>query len=269
MSRLAPAFAAAKARDEAALVIYVTGGDPDLAASRDILGAVARGGADVVELGVPFSDPSADGPVIQRASERALAAGTTLCGVLDLVRDLRAGRIDGARAELPIVLFGYLNPLLRRGDSLADELAEVGVDGVLVVDLPPEEEQAWAATLAAASVDLIRLLAPTTPEERIRRIGEGASGFLYYVSLTGVTGAALPDAAALGPRVTRVREITGLPVGVGFGISGPEQVAEVAAFADGVVVGSAVVRCIEEEGAGAVAAVERLVGDLKAATRRA
>ena len=268
MSRIADAFAACRARSEAALVTYVTAGDPDVPGTRAVLGALGRGGADVVELGMPFSDPSADGPVIQRASQRALAAGTRFDDVLGLVRDLRAGRIDGAPAELPVVLFGYLNPLLARGEKLAAELADAGVDGVLVVDLPPEEAGELGASLAAAGIDLIRLLAPTTPEARIRRVGEGASGFLYYVSMTGVTGAKLDHAADLAPRVETVRGLTGLPVGVGFGIAGPEQAAEVAAFADGVVVGSAIVRLVEAGGAGVAPEVEGFVRALKTACGR-
>ncbi len=268
MSRIADTFAACRARNEAALVTYVTAGDPDLAGTRAILGALGRGGADVVELGMPFSDPSADGPVIQRASQRALAAGTRFDEVLALVRDLRAGRVDGAPAELPVVLFGYLNPLLSRGDRLADELASAGIDGVLVVDLPPEEAGELGASLAAAGIDLIRLLAPTTPEARIRRVGEGASGFLYYVSMTGVTGAQLDHASDLAPRVETVRSLTGLPVGVGFGIAGAKQAGEVAAFADGVVVGSAIVRLVEAGGAASGPEVEAFVASLKAACRR-
>ena len=268
MSRIADAFAACHGRNEAALVTYVTAGDPDLEGSRAILAALGRGGADVVELGMPFSDPSADGPVIQRASQRALAAGTRFDDVLALVHDLRAGLIEGAPAELPVVLFGYLNPLLARGPALAAELADAGVDGVLVVDLPPEEAGELGASLAAAGIDLIRLLAPTTPEARIRRVGEGASGFLYYVSMTGVTGARLDHAAELAPRVETVRRLTGLPVGVGFGIAGPEQAAEVAAFADGVVVGSAIVRLVEVGGAASAPEVEAFVASLKAASRR-
>jgi tryptophan synthase alpha chain len=277
VSRIARAFEAARQRNEAALVTYVTAGDPDLETSRAVLAALSSAGADVVELGVPFSDPSADGPVIQRASKRALDGGTRYADVLDLVRDLRAGRIEGADPELPVVLFGYLNPFLRRGEDLAGELKAAGVDGVLMVDLPPEEGGDLDAALSAAGIDRIRLLAPTTPDDRAGHIADGASGFLYYVSMTGVTGAALADPEALAPRVDALRARAGLPVGVGFGISGPEDAAAIAAFADGVVVGSALVRRIEEAavaggtgraGSAAAGAVGALAAALKAACRR-
>jgi tryptophan synthase alpha chain len=277
VSRIARAFEAARQRNEAALVTYVTAGDPDLETSRAVLAALSSAGADVVELGVPFSDPSADGPVIQRASKRALDGGTRYADVLDLVRDLRAGRIEGADPELPVVLFGYLNPFLRRGEDLAGELKAAGVDGVLMVDLPPEEGGDLDAALSAAGIDRIRLLAPTTPDDRAGHIADGASGFLYYVSMTGVTGAALADPEALAPRVDALRARAGLPVGVGFGISGPEDAAAIAAFADGVVVGSALVRRIEEAavaggtgraGSAAAEAVGALAAALKAACRR-
>jgi len=267
MSRISDAFAAAEGEGRAALVTFITAGDPDPEAGREVLAAVARGGADVVELGLPFSDPSADGAAIQRSSARALEAGMTYAKTLAMVADLRAGRIDGASPELPIVLFGYANPFFARGEALGRELAEAGVDGVLVVDLPPEEAGEFEALLRPAGVDLIRLVAPTTPLARVAKIAAGASGFLYYVSMLGVTGDTLRDPGALAPRVAEVRRQAGLPVGVGFGIADPEAAAAVAGLADGVVVGSAIVRKIEAEGAAAGPAVEAFVRGLAQACR--
>ncbi|RMG15173.1 MAG: tryptophan synthase subunit alpha [Deltaproteobacteria bacterium] len=268
MNRIGAAFARAQSEGRAALVTFVTAGDPDLQQSREILGALARAGADVVELGLPFSDPSADGPTIQASSARALKAGTTYDRVLELVRALRAGAIRGASPDLPVVLFGYFNPLFRRGNALPRELTEAGVDGVLCVDLPPEEAPEVQGALRDVGIEIIRLVAPTTPAERVRRIGEGAGGFVYYVSMTGVTGAELQDPSSLAPRVEAVRRETGLPVAVGFGVDTPEKVRALAAFADGVVVGSAIVRRIAEGAEDRVQAVERFVRALRNATRR-
>lgn len=241
MSAIAEVFARCREERRAAFIPYITAGDPDLAVTRRLVLALERGGADIIELGVPFSDPIADGPVNQRAATRALAAGTTLSGILDLVASVRR------ELTAPIVLFTYFNPVHRRGvANFADQAATSGVDGVLCVDLPPEEARAEAApALAAAGVDRVFLLSPTSPKERVRQAGELGSGFLYYVSRTGVTGERAELPSELEDEVKRVRKVAKLPVAVGFGISTPEQVGDVGRIADGVVVGSALVRLVE------------------------
>lgn len=248
MSRIRSRFDALRSRGRKAFVAFVTAGDPSLERSVEIALELERAGVDVLELGVPWSDPVADGLVIQRASERALRAGTTLGGVLEAVRRIRQ------RSPLPIVLFSYLNPLLRYGlDGLARDAAAAGVDGVLVTDLPPEEADEWLAVARPAGLDTIFLAAPTSSQDRLRRIAEASRGFVYAVSRTGVTGehAALSSDAA--PLVARLRGLTDEPVALGFGISTPEQVQAAAGIADGVVVGSALVRHLEEHPAGDVA----------------
>ncbi|MCB9741266.1 MAG: tryptophan synthase subunit alpha [Alphaproteobacteria bacterium] len=248
------------ARPEPALVTYLCAGDPTPEASAEMLAALVAGGADVIEIGVPFSDPGADGPAIQRASERALAAGTTL----DHALDLAAGIPD----HVGKVLFGYLNPFLRYGyERLAKRCAEVGVSGLLCVDCPPEEEPELADALASRGVHTIRLIAPTTPDERLAGIAHRAGGFLYYVSMTGVTGAAFAGDDALVRRVQRVKELSGLPIAVGFGIATPDDAKLVARAADGVVVGSALVRLVAEHGAEAAPHVEALTRSLKQALK--
>jgi len=225
------------------LVTYVTAGDPDLPRSGEILTALDRAGADVLEVGVPFSDPLADGPVIQRATERALAAGATLQGVLQLIADRRAS------IAAPIVIFSYANPILRLGaERFASEAAAAGVDGVLVLDLPIEEAGEFRATLSASGIDMIFLLSPTTTEARIEKAGELGSGFLYGISRLGVTGARDQVASGAESLVRRIRAHTKLPIALGFGISRPEHVAEVTSFADAAVVGSALVSVIAEHG---------------------
>ncbi|HEX7616263.1 MAG TPA: tryptophan synthase subunit alpha [Thermoanaerobaculia bacterium] len=242
MNRIARAFAKARASGRAALIIFVEAGDPDLDTTRRLLPELAEAGADVIELGIPFSDPLADGPVIQRASERALAAGTTLPGALGVLAALRA-----ARFATPVVIFSYANPILAMGEAeFAHRAAQAGADGVLVTDLPPEEGRPFASVLKSAKLDPVYLVAPTSPDERIRRAGSLSRGFLYVVSRAGITGtrAALPE--GLPALVSRVRkQVPSLPVAVGFGLSTPEQVREVASLADGVVVGSAVVAAME------------------------
>lgn len=242
MTRLARAFARAKAGGRAALVVFVEAWDPDLATTRRLLPALAKAGADVIELGIPFSDPLADGPTIQRASERALAAGATLAKVLDLLAESRRGGF-----ATPVVVFSYANPILAMGEAdFAHRAREAGADGVLVTDLPPEEGRGFASILKSARLDPVYLLAPTSPDARLRRAASLSRGFVYLVSRSGITGAraALPDdLAALVARVRRA--VPKLPVAVGFGISTPEHVGAVAALADGVVVGSAVVAAME------------------------
>jgi tryptophan synthase alpha chain len=247
-SRIAGAFARIKEEKRSGLVTYVTAGDPDRSTSAEILVALADAGADVLEVGVPFSDPLADGPVIQRATERALAAGMTLRGTLELVGSVRH------RIEAPIVLFTYANPVVRMdAETFAAAARDVGVDGVLILDYPVEEAAPLREPLVRAGLDPIFLISPTTSDARIRRAAELGRGFLYVISRLGVTGARerlSDDARGL---VARVRAATTLPVALGFGISRPEHVRDTCAFADAAVVGSALVNVIAEEGrAGAV-----------------
>ncbi len=238
------------------LVTYLTAGDPTPQASLPLFQALIRGGADVLEIGVPFSDPGADGPAIQRASERALAAGGGLQAALDLAADLPA--------HVPKVLFGYLNPFLAYGyERLAEAAVSSGIHGLLCVDCPPEEEPELWQALSARNIHPILLLAPTSPDARIASVAGKGSGFLYYVSMTGVTGAALSAQGAVADRVARVRQLTGLPVAVGFGVATPQDVARLAPASDGVVVGSALVRLVEQHGADAAPALEALTRALK------
>lgn len=242
MTRIGDALARLRARGRKGLVAFVTAGDPSLERTVEVALEMEKGGVDVLELGVPFSDPLADGPVIQRASERALRAGATLAGVLQAVRQIRR------RSALPIVLFSYLNPLLRHGLSrLAAEAAESGVDGVLVTDLPPEEAEEWVGAARAAAVDTVFLASPTSPDERLRRVAALSRGFVYAISRTGVTGEQDRLSEDARPLMERLRRLTEEPLAIGFGISTPEQVAQAAAVADAVVVGSALVRFLEEE----------------------
>jgi len=265
MSRLASMFAARRAAGRAALVPYLTAGDPNLDATGDAVRAAVEAGADAIELGVPFSDPMADGPILQRSAMRALASGTTLTRVLGLVRDLRRD------LDVPIVLFGYYNPIFRYGvGAFAAAAAEAGVDGILCVDLPPEEAGELREASTGKGLDLIALLAPTTPPARTKMISRSASGFLYFVSVLGVTGARDQLPSELPALVQRVRRATRLPIGVGFGVQTPEQAGWVAGFADAVIVGSAVARRIEDAAERDVpTAVGRYVGELEEGLRAA
>jgi tryptophan synthase alpha chain len=243
-----------KARGKTAFIPYLTAGDPDLAATASFISALARGGAAMIELGVPFSDPMADGPVIQRASERALRGGTTLRRILAMVRGLRE-----AGQDIPLVLFTYANPVFAFGlSAFARAAAEAGIDAVLVLDLPPEEAGEHRAALAAAGLQSIFLAAPTSDAGRLALIDAASTGFVYFVSRTGVTGERGALAADLAEQMARVRATVRGPVAVGFGISDPEQAAAVARLADGVVIGSTLVRLVEES-SDRQAAVERLV----------
>jgi tryptophan synthase alpha chain len=249
MSRIGDRFAKLRAEGRKGFVAFITAGDPSLETTVETAVALDREGVDVLELGVPFSDPLADGPVIQRASERALRRGVTLAHVLDSVRAIRR------RSELPLLLFSYFNPLLRHGlERLAREGREAGLDGVLVTDLPPEEADGWLTVARGHGLDTVFLAAPTSPEERLRRVADATRGFVYAVSRTGVTGErqALSDDAR--PLVGRLKALTREPVALGFGISTPEQVKAAAGVADGVVVGSALVRFLEERPEGDLAA---------------
>jgi tryptophan synthase alpha chain len=243
-------FAACRREKRAAFIPFLMAGDPSLEATAVYLDALAEGGADIIELGVPFSDPIADGPVNQRAALRALQAGTKLAGILELVARQRAS------LGIPIVLFTYFNPIHSRGvDRFAEQAAGSGVDGVLCVDLPPEEgARELTPALRRKGLDTVFLLAPTSTRERVRKVGAASSGFVYYVSRTGVTGEQTALPADLVEEVAAVRKRLSQPLAVGFGISSPEQVRAVAAIADGVVVGSALVRLVEEQGGGAAAA---------------
>jgi tryptophan synthase alpha chain len=239
MSRISARFDALRGRK--ALIPYVTAGDPHPAATVDVMLAMAAAGADVIELGVPFSDPMADGPVIQRAGERALARGVGLRQVLEMVRAFRA-----RDASTPVVLMGYANPIERYGVTrFAPDAAAAGVDGVLVVDYPPEECAAFAADLKAHGVDPIFLLAPTSTDARIRAVGEIASGYVYYVALKGVTGASHLDVSGVAAAMPRIRAHVRVPVGVGFGIRDAASARAVAVHCDAVVVGTALVQKLE------------------------
>lgn len=239
MSRIGKKFAELRQRGEAALIPFVTAGDPDLDTTLEILRALEKGGADCIELGIPFSDPTADGPTIQRSSERALKSGVSLRSIL---RTLSAFRQS---SEIPVILFGYYNPFFRYGiEEFCRQAARAGADGMLCVDLPPEESLELRGWADAAGLDLIYLLSPTSDIERIRLVGHSGRGFIYYVSVTGVTGVRRAFDDRLRSQVARVRRMTALPVGVGFGVSTPHQAAWIAEFADAVVVGSALVEII-------------------------
>jgi tryptophan synthase alpha chain len=240
MSRINETFEKLKKKGERALITYITAGDPDLQTTESLLYCLASQGADIIELGVPFSDPMADGITIQRAFERALKNPFSLKAILQLVQKVRI------RIEIPIVLFGYYNPFYQYGlKKLCTDARQAGVDGLLVVDLPPEEAMNLKQEAQAQQLDLIFLLAPTSTDERIKRVAQLASGFIYYVSVTGVTGARESLAGMIDKNVERIKNATRLPVGVGFGISKPEHIRSMLPFADAVIVGSAIIKIIE------------------------
>lgn len=241
MSRIPERFATLKGQGRTALVPFVTAGDPDPGVTVPLMHAMVQAGADMIELGVPFSDPMADGPVIQRASERALEHHVSLHDVISMVRRFRED--DG---ETPVILMGYLNPIEVMGYAdFATQARDAGVDGTLLVDVPPEESGELVTALEAVGLDLVYLIAPTSTEDRIRKIAEVASGFVYYVSVKGVTGAGHLDVAEVAERLGPIRQVVDLPVGVGFGIKDAETAARVAEVADAVIVGSAIVGRIE------------------------
>lgn len=236
-SRIDARFAALKAEGRAGFVAYVMAGDPSRDEALEILTGLPAAGADIIELGFPFSDPMAEGPPIQRAAQRGLASGLTLKGTLDLVRDFRA-----TDADTPVILMGYLNPIETHGyEAFARDAAASGADGLIVVDCPPEEARELTDALDAAGLSLIRLATPTSDDARLRIIAERTSGFVYYVSVAGVTGVKEAQAASVAPAVERVRAASGLPVAVGFGVKTPERAAEIARVADAVVAGSVLV----------------------------
>jgi tryptophan synthase alpha chain len=264
MGRIGERFAALRARGERALIPFLTAGDPDLATTQSLVHALAQAGADLIEIGIPFSDPLGDGPVIQRANERALRAGTSLRRVLELVGTLRP------QIQVPLVLMGYTNPILAMGEeNFAEAAAKVGVDGVIVIDLPPEEGETLFGALSGAGVDGVLLAAPTTQPPRLAMLAARTRGFLYYVSLTGVTGARSQLAQGIEASVRSIRAGSDVPVCVGFGVSTPEHAREVGRFADGVVVGSALIEAIQQAGPGAraIEAAARFVAGLKAPLR--
>jgi tryptophan synthase alpha chain len=264
MGRIGERFARLRAAGDKALVPFVTAGDPDLGTTAELVLAMADAGADAIELGVPFSDPTADGPTIQRASERSLAGGTTLRRVLALVKQLRP------QVEIPLLLMGYANPFYALGaDGFAQEARAAGVDGIICPDLPPEEGADLYGALEKSGIDAVLLAAPTTTPERLRLLVERTRGFLYCVSLTGVTGARASVAQGVEASVRAARALRDVPVCVGFGVSTPEHAAEIGRYADGVVVGGAIVDRIERAKSrdAAVSAVARFVGELKAPLR--
>ena len=258
MTRLASAFA----KGRPALVCFITAGDGDTAANLD---ALVAGGADVIELGMPFTDPMADGPAIQAANLRALGRGTTTLDILMIANEFRE-----RHPEVPLVLMGYANPMVRRGPEwFAKEAAGVGVDGVICVDIPPEEDDALGPALRDAGIDLIRLATPTTDAARLPAVLDGSSGFLYYVSVAGITGKQQAAQASIADAVARLKSATDLPVVVGFGVRTPEQAAEIARVADGVVVGSALVELVGQHGDDAPRHLRELTEALSGAVRSA
>jgi len=240
-TRIDARFKAARAENRAVLVTFVMAGDPDLATALEIVKALPAAGADILEIGMPFTDPMADGPSIQAAGLRALHAGTTLKKTLQLVRDFRAGD-----QTTPVVLMGYYNPIYVFGvPAFLEEAKASGVDGLIVVDLPPEEDAELCLPARAAGIDFIRLATPTTDDRRLPKVLENTSGFVYYVSLTGITGAAIADYSGVAAAVERIKRSTALPIAVGFGVKNADNAAAIAATADGVVVGSALIDALK------------------------
>ncbi|HEX8486227.1 tryptophan synthase subunit alpha [Sphingomonas sp.] len=258
MTRLSAKFAHAATQRRAALVAFVTAGDPSPACTPAILDALVAGGADVIELGMPFTEPMADGPAIQAANIRSLNAGTTTADILLVAKGFRSRNPD-----VPLVLMGYANPMLRRGPEwFAQSTADAGVDGIICVDLPPEEDDALGPALRAHGIAPIRLATPTTDAARLPAVLDGASGFVYYVSVAGITGLQQAQQASIDDAVSRLKAATDLPIAVGFGIRTPEQAAAVARVADGVVVGSAIVDIIAQHGADAAEPVRLYIASL-------
>lgn len=248
MSRIAATFAALRQANQSALIPFVEAYDPDYATSLTLLKGMAENGADIIEIGMPFTDPMADGPTIQAAGRRGLLAGATLKGVLGLVQEFRA-----ENDHTPLVLMGYLNPLLSYGiKNFCQDAGRAGIDGLIIVDLPPEEAGLVAPHAAANGLDIIRLIAPTTSDSRLKEVLAGSSGFVYYVSITGVTGTRTASAEDLARDIPRIRAATDLPIAVGFGIRTPEQAATVAAYADAAIVASALIDTLFKENAAVV-----------------
>lgn len=241
MSRIEQTFTHCKSAGRKALITFITAGDPDYETSLSVLKSLPASGADIIELGMPFADPGADGPVIQLANQRALKGGATMLRTLEMVRAFRA-----ENQNTPIVLMGYFNPLMAYGlEKFAKDATTAGVDGLIIVDLPPEEDAELRGLCKASGLDLIRLITPTSDKARLGKLLEGVSGFLYYVSITGVTGTAKADLNALKPHIEEIRKLTKLPIAIGFGIKTPDDAARMAQIGDAVVVGSAIVQTIE------------------------
>ena len=240
MSRIEKTFAAL---DHPALITFIMAGDPDAKVSLEVLKSLPEAGADIIELGMPFTDPMADGPTIELAGGRALKAGASMKQTLQMVKDFREGNTD-----TPIVLMGYFNPVLQYGiETFANDASEAGVDGLIIVDLPPEEADETLAAAKSKGLDIIRLITPTTTKERLPKILDGASGFLYYVSITGVTGAASADLSKIGPHIEEIKSQTDLPIAIGFGIKTPEDAAQFSKIGDAIVVGSSIVQTIADQ----------------------
>jgi tryptophan synthase alpha chain len=264
VSRFDAAFARARDEGRAALVTFVTAGDPTAADTGAILDALVDGGADVIELGMPFTDPMADGPAIQAANLRSLGTGTRTADVFAIAAAFRA-----RHPHVPLVLMGYANPMTIRGPEwFAAQCAQAGVDGVICVDIPPEEDPELGPALRAAGVSLIRLATPTSDDHRLETILAGTGGFVYYVSVAGITGLQQAAQASIDEAVARLKRHTDLPVAVGFGVRAPEQAAAIARVADGVVVGSAIVEIVGRHGRGAAEPVRAFVATLRAAMSR-
>ncbi len=242
MTRIDDTFARLKSEGKKAFVSYVMAGDPDLETSREIVHGLPAAGVDIIELGLPFTDPMADGPTIQLAGQRALDKGMTLDKTLDIARSLRA-----TGNQTPIVLMGYYNPIYSRGVSkFLEQAKEAGIDGLIIVDLPPEEDSELCIPAQEAGLNFIRLATPTTDDKRLPKVLQNTSGFVYYVSITGITGAAEAQSADVAPEVARIKSHTDLPVIVGFGIKTPDAARDIASIADGSVVGSAIVKLVEQ-----------------------
>lgn len=265
MRRIEKKFEALRAGNEKALIVYLTAGDPSMEVTKDLILALEASGVDILEIGVPFSDPTADGPVIQAASQRALKTGTTLAGVLAMVAEIRKV------SQIPVVLFGYFNPILAFGvEKFAQAAQDAGVDGVLVVDLPPEEAGELREHTDAAGLAFISLVAPTTGKDRMKTILTSATGFLYYISITGVTGTAAPKIEDIAREVGKIRKLTKMPIAVGFGISSAEQARAIGALADGIVIGSAVVKLVDEnrDNPELLKVVSGYAGEMKSALKK-
>lgn len=257
MTRIASTFKDIQSQNRAALITFIMANDPDYDTALEAMKALPAAGADIIELGMPFTDPAADGIVIQHAGQRALKAGGCMKSTLQMVRDFRADNTD-----TPIVLMGYTNPILAYGfDSFITDASDAGVDGLIIVDLPPEESEELSALANKKGIDLIRLLTPTTNEDRLGKLLDGAGGFLYYVSITGVTGAAKADMSAIEPHIKMIKSHTDLPVAIGFGIKTPDDVKTFAALADGVVVGSSLVQRLNDNGVRDAATLVRSLAD--------
>lgn len=262
MSRIEQTFTRCKAETRKALITFITAGDPDYETSLSVLKSLPASGADIIELGMPFADPGADGPVIQLANQRALKGGATMLRTLEMVRAFRA-----ENQNTPIVLMGYFNPLMAYGlERFAKDATAAGVDGLIIVDLPPEEDGKLRALCKASGLDLIRLITPTSDARRLPKLIEGISGFLYYVSITGVTGTAKADLNALKPHIEEIRKLTDLPIAIGFGIKTPEDAAHMAQIGDAVVVGSAIIQTMQNAPAKEItSSVQDFVGSLSRA----